>query len=138
VTPLGGAFGNYYRAFGGIADSLRFVVRDSAAWARVWAELVSTTRSADGSPPPSAPAVDFRRELLLVAALGHRPTTGYRVEVANAAASADTLYVTVVRRAPDEHCVGMDAATYPVDIARLPRLDLPVRIIEREAPPACE
>src|SRR5712671_3246759 len=59
----------------GITDPLRMVIRDRDAWREMW------KRVHHGQFPelPSLPEIDFSREMIVVAALGGRPTSGYGI-----------------------------------------------------------
>lgn len=100
----------------GFTTRERLVVRDAAAWKDVWGRV-----SAGMTPAPLPPQVDFAREMLVVAALGERPTGGYGIVVDSAQARSGGLVVTVRTIAPGKGCVLTQALTQPVDIARVPR-----------------
>lgn len=53
----------YYDNSGGIADSLRLVLRDEAALHEIWRQ--ATSRQAAPPPPPE---IDFSRDMVIVAA----------------------------------------------------------------------
>ena len=104
----------------------RLVVRDAAAWKEVWGHV-----SARLTPAPVLPQVDFAREMLIVAALGERPTGGYGIVVDSAEARSGLLLVTVRTIAPGKGCILTQALTQPVDIARVPRHEGPVDFEDR-------
>lgn len=104
--------------YSGLVEPRRLVVRDRAAWAEVWAAIWRRH-----SPLPALPEVDFAREMLVVAALGERPTGGYGILVDSAAATAEGLAVRIRTISPAPGCGVTLALTQPVDIARLPRHD---------------
>ena len=61
VTPLA-----TLNAPGGVFDdAAQQVVRDPAAWQALWARL-----HVNASPTPALPAVDFAKDMLVVAAMG--------------------------------------------------------------------
>jgi hypothetical protein len=73
------------------------------------------------TPAPDPPRVEFEREMLIVVALGERPTGGYGIVVDSAETRPDGLFVTVRTIAPGKGCMLTQALTQPVDIARVPR-----------------
>jgi hypothetical protein len=127
----------YYDNSGGIADSVRLVVRDSAALQRVWAQAVSRQAA-----PPPAPTVDFKHDMLVVVGAG-RQTPDDQIVVDSAGVRRPppgtkgeptfTVYTRLV-----EGCHRFQADAYPVEIVRVPRFDGPVRFVEqREKPTNC-
>ena len=101
----------------GLASARREVVRDAASWARLWAEIHD-----ERSPAPPLPAVDFAREMLVVAALGTRPSGGYSVAVQKVVVHGDTLDVSVLESCPARDAMVTMALTQPVHVVRLPRI----------------
>lgn len=122
----------YPSTYSGFGEPARIVVDDAAQWAEVWDRLWN-----DQAPAPPLPAVDFQREVVIVAAMGRRPTGGYHIRVQEAAAHADHVAVTVVEAAPGVACVVTQAFTAPTDVVRVARAGLPVRFRTVEAAPAC-
>ena len=104
----------------------REVIRTEADWRRAWARL-----SACRSPAPDVPAVDFAREMVLLAALGQRATGGHGVRIASAAVSDGVLHVQVIETRPGAGCMTTQALTHPVAVARVPRHDGEVRFADR-------
>jgi protease stability complex PrcB-like protein len=89
------------------AEPARLVIRDEAAWQRYW----SASRSAG-----AVPQVDFARNVVVVAALGQRPSGGYRVTMNIASASDAEIILDVVEEVPGPTCIATMAVTYPRDI----------------------
>lgn len=115
-----------------IATRERVVVENQAQWEIVWRRLWHNESSA-----PAAPAVDFTREVVVVAAMGGRPTGGYSIRVDQADARTDHVSVRVVETSPGRRCVVTMATTAPLDVVKLTRTGLPVRFQEVEAVRSC-
>lgn len=116
----------------GLRDRARLVVGDRAAWDSVWRNLVGAGEGALG-----APAVDFGRETVLVAAQG---SSGWdeRVEVRRAAVRGDTLFA-VVHSTPPPYCVEIpDGEMRPAAVVRVPRHAGPVVFVEERDTLRCE
>jgi hypothetical protein len=122
-APASPPTGRSYNACG-FKTVERTVIRSEAGWREAWAKLCE-------SPPAAAPAVDFSRDMLLVAALGQRPTGGYAVQIASANVAGGVLRVEVVETRPGIGCMTTQALTYPVAVARVPRHDGEVEFVER-------
>lgn len=101
----------------GLAERRREVVRDAAAWARVWAEIQSSV-----VPAPPLPAVDFAREMLVVVASGTRPSGGYAIKVRSVATRGDKLEVAVHEDCPAPGAMVIMVLTQPVEVVRVQAL----------------
>jgi hypothetical protein len=100
----------------GYREPTRTVIADVDSWAAAWDRLHEHTH-----PRPPLPVVDFTSHVLVLVALGHRPSTGYSVTVTEARAFAGAFYVTVVERSPDVTCAVVNAQTAPVHVVKVPR-----------------
>ena len=105
----------------GISEQARLVVTSQAEWEVAWGRVWH-----GHSPVPAAPAVDFDREVVLVAAMGARSSGGYHIQVTQAAAQADRVVVRVVESSPGRGCITTAAFSEPVDVVKLPRSPLPI------------
>jgi hypothetical protein len=110
--------------FAGYPGTERLVVKDAARWREVWAALQGGLRDA---PPPE---VDFAREMVLVAALGSRPTGGFTVGFERPRLEGGVLVVDVVEGRPGPGCMVTQAFTQPVAVARLARHEGEVRFAD--------
>jgi hypothetical protein len=110
-----GASAQGYSQFSGIADSLRIVIRDSTTWREYW-RLLNTPFI----PEPKLPVVDFDHEMIVLVALGSRPSAGYGIVIESAVADSGRLLITVRRLAPGSHCAVGAVITHPVDIVSVP------------------
>lgn len=99
----------------GFIEPQRLVVRDAVAWQGVWE---TAWRSRSEIPP--LPEVDFTREMVVVAALGSRPSGGFSILVDSAAERPGALTVSIRTISPG-NCIVTLAVTQPLDMARLPR-----------------
>lgn len=108
--------------YAAIGQAERFVVDEPAQWEEVWGRLWNHHQ-----PRPAAPAVDFGRELVIVAAMGWRATGGHSIRVDQARSYADHVTVHVRETAPGRGCVVTQATTAPVDVVKIPRTALEVR-----------
>src|SRR5262245_30555357 len=95
-----------------------YVVRERDEWLRTWVMLFP---GGPTSLPPPLPEVDFSREMVVVAALGSRPSSGFEIVFTGAAETDGVVTMELETRAPSPRCVTATVITAPVDIARLPR-----------------
>jgi hypothetical protein len=123
-----GAFSTY----SGLIDSARMVVRDSSAWRRLWQQI-----NRPFIPQPVLPAVDFQREIVVVAALGSRPSAGFDIAIDGAAEDSVGIEVDVQRSSPAAGCPVAASVTEPVDLAKLPASARTLRFRERSTVIPC-
>ena len=116
---------------GGLTERGEQVVRDAAAWSALWARM--TARQS----PSAVPAVDFGSEMVLVAAMGQRPSGGYGVTIERVEDAGAELVASVVHQRPGAGCGVTAALTEPVDAVRVPRAAKPVRWSVREVVRDC-
>ena len=95
----------------------RTIVRDEAAWRTTWSSIWRTT------PVPDLPPVDFTREMVVVAALGQRPTGGFSIYIDSATAQESGVQIRIRTVSPGPRCGTTQAITEPVDVARVTRRD---------------
>jgi hypothetical protein len=118
--------------YSGLEEPRRFVVRDSVRWRAAWATIWRRR-----SPLPPLPEVDFDREVVLVAALGMRPSGGYGILLDHAVQQNGHIEVTVRSSSPGRKCGVADVLTQPVDLARLPRTRQSIRFREQKEVKDC-
>jgi hypothetical protein len=117
----------------GFEDRLRLTIRDEAAYREFWSKL-----EAGQYPKTEPPAVDFASTLVVVAAMGARPTTGHTILIEGVYEDGQRLFVTVHERTPHPSCVVGQAITAPVTAVAVPRLPDEVMFVERETTTMCE
>ena len=113
----------------GMRDELRLVVRDSVTWQAVWPRLIGKPQH----PPP----VDFRREMLVIAAMGQRSTGGYSIAITINSDSSGPIIATVWETLPGPTCGVSTRVTSPIDVRRIPKSDPPVLFVERTEIATC-
>lgn len=100
----------------GLRDSLRQVITDSEALARVWARA----HEGRGEVPP-VPSVDFTQEMVIVAALGTRSSGGYTITIDSVVVSGQSTHVYVRKTSPGPTCGTTGALTEPASIVAVRR-----------------
>jgi hypothetical protein len=111
----------------------RFVVRNGSQWASVW-----QTAFALQTPVPPRPAVDFATEMVVVAALGARPSGGYGITIDDLVAEGGGLTVFVTATSPGRTCFTTQAFTQPVEMVRVRAVPGPVSFHERSRTHDCD
>jgi len=112
--------------------ALRLVIKNRGEFSNFWKRL--TARVPPGSWVPPLPEIDFLKEMVVVAAMGRRPSSGYWT-IIDGACEVDGQVEVFVSNV-DATCVPQPSVvTYPADAVRLPRTDLPV--VFRETQVSC-
>jgi hypothetical protein len=107
-------------------------VRDSTAWRLLWQQI-----NRPFFPPPALPPVDFQREMVVVVALGARPSAGFDVVIQGAAEDSAGIEVDVRRASPGAGCPVAAVETQPVDMAKIPSSARALRFRERRTVISC-
>jgi protease stability complex PrcB-like protein len=93
----------------------REVVRDEQTWKLTWPRL-----SGERSIPP---AIDFAHSMVLVAALGERPTSGYFVTIDDVRVVSEGALAAVVKESvPGPGCGVLQVTTTPALAVVVPRI----------------
>lgn len=134
ATPVqqGGVETVVTRANQAIREPRRQLVETQAEWEAVWAES-----SADVLPQPPAPAVDLSDHVLVVLAMGGRPTGGYSISAESLSQRGADLWLTVVERSPGPGCIVTQATTAPLTVVLVPRTGGQLYLVERQATTDC-
>lgn len=115
-------------------EPTHLVIRDQAAWDDAWARLGDAISP---FPSPARPQVDFASHMIVLVALGVRPSGGYSVVIESAVTKDGDIVVTAREVSPGPGCFVTSNLTEPVDLARLPAVSGPVRFEIRQTPLDC-
>jgi hypothetical protein len=142
ITPMGPKRPGPRTSFttgGGVWDQLRVVIRDRDAWLDLWKRIHRPDPNRGPYPePPPLPEFDFSREMIVVAAMGLRPTSSYAIIIDGAYERDNRLEVVVRSVENRKGCAAYTIITAPVDIVRLPKTERPVVFREIEVVPDCQ
>jgi hypothetical protein len=116
-----------FRFSSGVYEERRLDIRAPEAWEAQWRRL-----TARQGPPSSLPAVDFSRHMVLLAAMGQRPTGGYQVVIDRVLEQPDALEAHVRHISPGPRCGTTAALTQPADVVIIPASPKPVRWLVEE------
>lgn len=122
----------YFRHSSALHNPANLVITQQAEWDGIWRRIVAN----QGDKPP-VPAVNFAREMLLVAAMGGQPSGGYAIHIDRVINNGAFLEVLVTRTSPGSRCGATAAITNPVDVVRVPTSQLPVRWSMRDVQTVC-
>lgn len=112
---------------GGPPEAARREIRDETTWVEFWTDVTRLL-----VPPPDPPAIDFGENMVLVAAMGHRPTAGYLISIEGVYESGGNLFVDVREVSPGAGCLVAQMLTAPVTAVLVPVHDGSVEFLERK------
>jgi hypothetical protein len=127
VTPL------VHEGYTGFGEPARLVVRDSEQWADVWARTFVAR-----SEVPQRPAIDFSKEMVLVAAQGAQGSGGYDISIDRVAPRNGAIAVDITSTSPDQRCGTLAVITSPVMMVRIRQSTSHVQFIEHVRVMRCE
>ena len=104
-------------AEGGLKTEATFVIRDADTLRRVWAQVFGSRTTRE------VPSVNFNEVIIVIAAMGAEPTTGYEIKITGATRRDRGVVVGVTTVSPGPSCAVSQVITYPVALSRLPRTD---------------
>ncbi len=99
----------------GLTEPRREVIREEVEFLKLWAEHAS-----DVNRPALPPEVDFDKEMVVVVAMGNRPTGGYLTEVVDMELKGRKLKVLVGEREPIPGVIQVQRVTQPFQFVALP------------------
>ncbi|NUO64387.1 MAG: protease complex subunit PrcB family protein [Gemmatimonadaceae bacterium] len=115
-----------FAVYSGFSDSARVAVRTQSQWNEIWARVAG-----NATPPPEAPEIDFATEMVIVAAMGTRPTGGFAIRIDRVARRANTVWVEVTSSSPGSGCMTSASLTAPVDLVVTQKTTGKVVFVER-------
>lgn len=115
-------------AFSGIREARQEVINDAAHWEKLWNQHGTSTGSAE-----KIPAVDFSKEMVIVATMGTRRTGGYSIEIVRVAPTGKTLSIAIKQGSPPPGAITIQALTAPFHFVAVPRSDLKPEFVETDA-----
>src|SRR5215217_2488960 len=112
-------------------NAFRLVIKNRDEFDDFWKRLTAQVPP-DQVPPPLA--IDFSKEMIVVAAMGQRPTSGYWT-IIDGACEVNGQVEVFVSNVDGGSCGQLQVVTYPADAVRLPQTDLAV--VFRETQISC-
>jgi len=95
-------------AFSGITRARQEVIKDKAAWGKLWKQ-----HNRDAQPAGEIPEIDFAKEMALVVTMGQQRTGGYAIEIVKVESAKGRLRISVSHQSPPPGAMVTDALTAP-------------------------
>jgi len=114
--------------FSGVKEARQEVIKEAAQWEKLWKQHGLSANSAQ-----KIPAVDFSKEMVIVATMGVKRTGGYAIEIAGAEVSGQSLKISVKQSSPPPGALTIQALTAPFHFVAAPKSDLKPEFVEAKA-----
>ena len=109
----------------------KLVIRTREEFSNYWKRLTSPVPPGQWVPP--LPEIDFSKEMIVVSAMGMRPSPGYSTLIDGACEVNGQVKVFISNLDKTAPCgAALGVISYPADAVRIPRSDLPVVFHETE------
>jgi hypothetical protein len=112
--------------YSNLREPVRIVISDSLSWAQLWTQIIEGQNN-----PTRLPAIDFRKQQVVVAALGERKRAGYAIKIEQIEQSDGMRQVVVQETAPGPNCSSAEVITTPLDAVVVNKTALPSMFTER-------
>ncbi len=112
-------------AFSGIREAKQEVVKTADAWEKLWKQHATAA-----GEPEKIPAVDFSKEMVVVATMGTKRTGGYAIEIVGVEAKDKTLKISVKKSSPPPDAMTIQALTAPFHFVAVPKSNLKPEFVE--------
>jgi len=106
-------------AFSGIREAKQEVVKSADAWEKLWKQHATAAGESE-----KIPAVDFSKEMVVVATMGTKRTGGYAIEIVGVEAKDKTLKISVKKTSPPPDAFTIQALTAPFHFVAVPKSNL--------------
>jgi PrcB C-terminal len=106
-------------AFSGIQEPKQEVIKDRAAFEKLWAKHLAGGKSA-----ATLPDVDFSKDMVILVTLGRKNTGGYSIRVTSVEPVGNKLLISVRRTSPRPGAMAIQVLTSPFDMVVVPKSDL--------------
>ena len=106
----------------------RLVIKSRDEFSDFWKRLLAPVPP--GQWTPALPEIDFTKEMIIVSAMGLKPSHGYWTIIDGACEADGQIEVFITNI--DVCGAGLAVLTYPADAVRIPRSDLPVLFRETQ------
>jgi hypothetical protein len=111
-------------SFSGVNAKKNVVIKDEAAWARLWAE-----HTAGRSPAPELPKIDFSRQMLVGVFAGESGSGCHTIGIARVVAGATSVKVEVDERELQTLAVCPAVVTRAMLVVAIDRTDIAVEFV---------
>ena len=107
------------------------VIKTREEFSDFWKKLLAPVPPAKWPPLPE---IDFSKEMVIVSAMGEKPSSGYWT-IIDGACEVDGRVEVFISNIDGAWCSALSVLTSPADAVRIPRTDLPV--VFRETQISC-
>ncbi len=115
--------------------AFRLVIKSHDQFSDFWKRVIGPISPGNWIPP--LPEVDFSKEMLIISAMGQRPSPGYWTIIDGACEADGQVEIFISNLEGGLGCgASLGVVTYPADAVLIPRTELP--IVFRETQISCK
>lgn len=118
---------------GGYKTKTNLVISTQKEFLKIWEQAFANYMNKE-----SAPEVDFKKNIILLVALGEKTSGGYTIKVNSVIESEDNTIVNILNTSPGKGCMTTEALTYPYQIVQIEKPNNTVKFSEMEKVIDCE
>jgi hypothetical protein len=111
-------------SFSGLTEKKNVVIKDEAAWARLWTE-----HSAGRNPAPELPKIDFASKMLVGTFAGESGSGCHTISIPHVVAGTSSIKVEVDERELQTFDVCPAVVTHAMQVVAIERSDIPVEFV---------
>ena len=121
---------NFSPDYSGLDRKTLKTIKSDREWRQLWREIEPRmSRDEAMRTPHPKPAIDFSRYMLVVVALGSKPSSGFSIALRSITEYPSHVDVSAVELHPEgADCIVLTVLTNPIALALIPRTDKEVRI----------
>jgi hypothetical protein len=124
--------------YSGVEDTTREVLRTRAEWEALWAKMEPRTSRIHGQTEPNPPPeIDFDHQIVVVAAMGTKPTGCCSIEISSVTETAESILVAVLETTAGHNCFVTQTVTHPIALALIPQTMKRIEFEVREETKRC-
>jgi hypothetical protein len=106
-------------AFSGITQARQEVIKDQAAWSKLWRQ-----HNRKAQPAGKVPEIDFAKEMVLVVTMGQQRTGGYAIEIVKVESAKGRLRISVNHQSPPPGAMVIQVLTAPFHMVAVAKSEL--------------
>jgi hypothetical protein len=106
-------------AFSGITQARQEVIKDKAAWRKLWNQ-----HNLKGQAVSKIPEIDFAKEMVLVVTMGQQRTGGYAIEIVKVESAKGRLRISVNHQSPPPGAMVAEVLTAPFHMVAVAKSEL--------------
>jgi hypothetical protein len=102
-------------------EKKNYVIENNQDWQSLWNKM--DLKELNEVAKPSAPEVDFSKNMVIAIFQGTKSTGGYSIEITKIIETKDALEIYITEKSPGKNCIVTQAFTSPYQIIKIPKIN---------------